>query len=75
MMNYMNYSNSFSAPVISPDKLPLVLSVLEVASILHIGKNMAYDLVNSGAIRCVRVGRCIRVPRSALLEYLNGESA
>ena len=30
-----------------PENLPLVLSVLELASILHIGRNTAYGLVNT----------------------------
>ena len=52
------------------EKLPLVLSVPELAAVLHIGRNAAYDLVNSGQIRCVRIGKNIRIPQSALLDYL-----
>lgn len=55
-----NYSN-----------LPLVLSVPELASVLHIGRNAAYDLVNTGKIRSIRIGKNIRIPQSALLDYLN----
>ena len=51
--------------------LPLVLSVPELAEVLHIGRNAAYELVKSGQIRCVRIGRNIRIPQSALLDYLN----
>jgi excisionase family DNA binding protein len=54
----------------SINNLPLVLSVPELASVLHIGRNAAYDLVNSGQIRCVRIGKNIRIPQSALLDYL-----
>jgi excisionase family DNA binding protein len=54
----------------NPENLPLVLSVPELASVLHIGRNAAYDLVNSGQIRCVRIGKNIRIPQSALLDYL-----
>jgi excisionase family DNA binding protein len=39
--------------------------------VLHIGRNAAYDLVNSGQIRCVRIGKNIRIPQSALMDYLN----
>lgn len=55
----------------STEELPLVLSVPQLAEILHIGRNAAYDLVNSGEIRCIHIGRSIRIPKSALLEYLN----
>lgn len=51
--------------------IPLVLSVPELANILHIGRNSAYQLVNSGKIRCIHIGKNIRVPQAALLEYLN----
>lgn len=52
------------------DNIPLVMSVPEVAEILHIGRNSAYQLVHSGQLRCIRIGRTIRIPQAALLEYL-----
>lgn len=51
--------------------IPLVMTVPEIAEILHIGRNAAYDLVKSGAIRSIRIGRNIRIPQSALIDYLN----
>lgn len=56
--------------ITSTDDLPLVLTISEVSKILGIGKNTAYDLIRSGAIKSVRVGRQIRVPKSAFLEFL-----
>ena len=53
------------------DGLPLVMSVPEMAAVLQIGKNSAYQLVSSGQIRCIRIGKNIRIPQSALLEYLD----
>ena len=55
----------------TPDNLPLVLSVPELAAVLHIGRNAAYELVNTGKIRSIRIGKNIRIPQSALLDYLN----
>ena len=43
----------------------------DVSKILGIGKNTAYDFIRSGAIKSVRVGRQIRVPKSAFLEFLS----
>lgn len=59
------------------EELPDVLRVDELAVILRIGRNAAYDLVASRAIRSVRIGsRTIRVPKSAVLEFLkNGDAA
>lgn len=52
------------------DELPVVLSVEDVAKLLAIGRNSAYALVHSGALKYVRIGRQIRVPKSALMDYL-----
>lgn len=60
------YSNRFN-----PNDLPLVLSVPELAKVLGIGRNAAYALVNSGQIRCVHIGKNIRIPQSALMDFLN----
>ena len=49
-----------------------VLTVPEVQSILGIGRNMAYRLIDGGYIRHIRIGRAIRVPKKCLLEYLDG---
>lgn len=56
---------------ITPDNLPVVLSVQQLADVLQIGRNSAYDLVKSGQIRSIRIGRTIRIPQSALFDYLN----
>ena len=55
----------------SLDDLPLVMKVEDLMPILGIGRNMAYELVRSGQIRSIRVGRKIRVPRDAVAEYLS----
>lgn len=48
-----------------------VYTVQELAELLHIGRNAAYDLVKSGKIRSIRIGKSIRIPRSALEKFLN----
>ena len=63
----MHFSKS---AITSTDDLPLVLTVSDVSKILGIGMNTAYDLIRSGAIKSVRVGRQIRVSKSAFLEFL-----
>ena len=52
--------------------LPMILRVKDLMPILGIGRNTAYELIRSGQIRSVRVGRQIRIPREALLEFLYG---
>lgn len=48
-----------------------VLTVLEVAEILKIGRNTTYELVRSGQIKSIRIGRQIRIPKTALQNFLN----
>ena len=50
--------------------LPMTLRVEELMPILGIGRNTAYELIRSGQIRSIRIGRQIRIPRDALLEFL-----
>ena len=57
---------------LNPEQFPLVLRVEDLMPILSIGRNSAYALVRSGAIRSVRIGRQLRIPRDALEEFLNG---
>ena len=50
--------------------LPMTLRVEDLMPILGIGRNTACQLIRSGQIRSVRIGRQIRIPRDALLEFL-----
>lgn len=51
-------------------ELPVTLRVEDLMPILGIGRNTAYELIRIGQIRSVRIGRQIRIPRDALLEFL-----
>lgn len=57
--------------ITNTDDLPLVLSVSQVSKFLGIGKNAAYNLIRCGAIKSFRIGHQIRVPKSAILEYIS----
>jgi excisionase family DNA binding protein len=50
---------------------PDVLYVEEVAQLLRIGRNGAYELVGSGLLRSVKIGRRIIVPKSELRAFLD----
>lgn len=54
----------------SYDELPLTLRVEDLMPILGIGRNTAYELVRSGQIRSIRIGRQLRVPKEALQTFL-----
>lgn len=52
------------------DDLPLTLRVEDLMPILHIGRNTAYELVRSKQIYSVKIGRQLRIPKQALIDYL-----
>ena len=53
-------------------EIPLLMTVPEAAGFLRIGRNKTYDLVRCGALRSIRIGRQLRVPRDAILDFLHG---
>ena len=52
------------------EDVALVLTVSDIAKILDIGRNTAYDLIRCGKIKSVRVGKQIRIPKQALIDFL-----
>lgn len=60
----------------TPDALPRpaddlgLLTVPEAARLLRVSRNLAYELVAQRQIPALRLGRAIRVPRHALLEWI-----
>ena len=50
---------------------PDVLTVKQLAEVLNIGLNAAYELVNRHEIGAKRIGRAIRIPKSGVIMYLN----
>jgi len=53
---------------------PLALTVAQVAVCAQTSERLVYDEINLGRLRAVHVGRLIRVPVSAVAEWL-GEDA
>ena len=48
-----------------------VVTVGELAKMLKIGRNTAYELVRAGIVPCVRIGRQLRISKQAVIEYLS----
>jgi excisionase family DNA binding protein len=48
----------------------LIYSVIEMAELLGIGRSKAYELVRSGTIPSLRLGRRIIIPKLALSRFL-----
>lgn len=56
-------------------QLPLALKANDIAEVLQVGLNSAYDLLNSGEFHVVKIGKQKRVSRDVFLQWLNGEGA
>jgi excisionase family DNA binding protein len=55
-----------------------LLTVVEAARVLGLGRTKVYQLIHSGRLRSVKIDGCRRIPVSALDEYiasLSGEAA
>ncbi|GAA2409883.1 hypothetical protein GCM10010433_05790 [Streptomyces pulveraceus] len=44
----------------------------EAAEVLSIGRSTLYELMTAGLLESVKLGRCRRIRRSALEQYVNG---
>lgn len=49
-----------------------VLRVHEVADHLGVTPDTIYALIREGRIRAIRLGRVLRVPQSALADFISG---
>ena len=56
-------------------KLPDVLTPRQVMDYLQLGRDSVYQLLASGELPCVRIGRTYRTPRRALEEWLERQAA
>lgn len=52
------------------DSLPIALTVVEAGEVLRVGRSKAYELVRCGQLKSIRIGKQIRVPRQAILEFM-----
>jgi excisionase family DNA binding protein len=53
--------------------LPDFLSAEETRAYLRLGRSTLYDLLRRGELAHIRFGRVIRIPRTALRKYIDGQ--
>ena len=68
IMTNQNISPNPTDPIF--DKYNDVVTVPELAKMLRVGRNTAYDLIKDGRIQSVRVKNQIRIPKSSVIEFL-----
>jgi excisionase family DNA binding protein len=62
-MNKSTYVGSLQEPVL--------MTVMEMATMLHIGRTAAWELVRKRTIKSVKIGRTRRVPVAVVREYVD----
>lgn len=53
---------------------PELLRAEEAAGLLGLGRSKTYQLIAASAIPVVRIGRSVRVPRTALLRWIEEQT-
>jgi excisionase family DNA binding protein len=67
-------SGAFDAPA-SSSIAPMLLTVRQVEAALQLGRTRTYELLRSGQLPMLRVGRLIRVSRVALEDWIARQTA
>ena len=50
---------------------PDVVSINELMTMLNVGKNTAYSLLQNGTLKSIKIGKQYRIPKRFIMEYLN----
>ena len=51
-----------------------LITVEELCDLMMIGRNSAYQLLNSGQIKCFRINRVWKIPRASVNAYIIEQS-
>lgn len=49
---------------------PDVVSIKQLMEMLGIGRNTAYELVNDGTIKSIKIGRIHKIPKIRVIEFI-----
>lgn len=52
-----------------------VVTINEVKEMLKIGKNTAWKLIHSGEIRAFNIGKCVKIPKKSVIDYVTQQTA
>ena len=50
----------------NPEALPILLSVRQAAQLMGVGKTLTWELIRSGALPSIKLGRRTLIPRKAI---------
>ena len=49
---------------------PDILTVAQLQKMLHISRQLSYELINSGQIRAFKVGNSFRIPKVSVIDFV-----
>lgn len=53
------------------NEYPNIVTVAQLQDMLNIGRNTAYNLLHSGEIKSIRIGKIHKIPKLNVINYLN----
>lgn len=56
------------------EKEPDIMKVSDIVKVLHCSKNTVYELLKTGRIESIKIGRRILIPKTALVEFIVNEN-
>lgn len=52
------------------ENYPDILTIKQLKEILNIGQNKALDILHNGEVQYFRIGRSIKIPKKAVVDYI-----
>lgn len=49
---------------------PDIVTVAQLQKMLHISRQLAYDLINSGQIKAIKVGNSFRITKVSIIDFV-----
>lgn len=66
----MDNSNVTSLYTIMFAEYPDIVTVAQLQKMLHISRQLSYELINSGQIRAFKVGNSYRIPKIDVIDFV-----
>ena len=53
------------------ERYPDVMTVHQAREALGVGRTGVYKLIDQGRLKCFKIGNAYKIPKTALIEYVN----
>ena len=66
----MDNNNSSIIYKIMFEEYPDIVTVAQLQKMLHISRQLAYELISSGQIRAIKVGNSFRITKISVIDFV-----